>query len=141
MADQIFAKTCKKLYSLLLQFFTIFCPIRGVWWYQVHITLTTRTCTKGHKNFLHVDLRWPKKKHTLGVVESRGSVMDSICDKRRGLTIEENGKESIRHTGIEHWCLFLIIKQNNPYTIVSGSPPTFCNENKSLLSLTFWKVP
>ena len=35
------------------------------------------------------------KTHAEGVAESMGSVMDSHCDKRRGLTIEEMGKETI----------------------------------------------
>ena len=51
---------------------------------------------EGHKNFLHI------VKHTGGVVESMKSVIDFKCDKLRGLTIEEIGKESIIHTGIEH---------------------------------------
>ena len=44
---------------------------------------------------MHIVLKCTIKKHTGGVVESK-------CDKLRGLTIEEIGKESIKHTGIEH---------------------------------------
>ena len=37
------------------------------------------------------------KTHAEGVAESMGCVMDSHCQKRRGLTIEEMGNESIIH--------------------------------------------
>ena len=37
------------------------------------------------------------KTHAEGVAETMGSVIDSHCQERRGLTIEENGK-IIRHT-------------------------------------------
>ena len=42
-------------------------------------------------------MRCTVKTHAEGVVESMGSVMDFHSDKRRGLSIEDVGKESIIH--------------------------------------------
>ena len=43
------------------------------------------TVKEGHENFLHFVLKCTIKKHTRDVVESMGSVVDSKCDKLRGL--------------------------------------------------------
>ena len=52
---------------------------------------------KGHENILRFLLKCIMKTHAEGVAESMGSVMDSHCQKRRGLAIEEMGNESIIH--------------------------------------------
>ena len=42
---------------------------------------------------MHFVLKYTIKKHTGGVTDSMGNVMDSKCDKQRGHTIKEIRKE------------------------------------------------
>ena len=83
---------------MLFQFFPDFFRLGGVI-PDAH-KLKDKELYKGHKNCLHIVLKCTNKRG--GIVESRGSVMDSKCDKRRGLTIKESERESIIHIGIEH---------------------------------------
>ena len=52
---------------------------------------------EGHENILHFPLKCTMKTHAEGVAESMGSVIDSHCQKRRGLYDWRNGKR-IHHT-------------------------------------------
>ena len=53
---------------------------------------TLQEVYEGHENILHFLLKCTMKTHTEGVAETMGSVIDSLCQERRGLTIEEMGK-------------------------------------------------
>ena len=59
------------------------------------ITVKGRGLDQGHENFLLFVLKYTIKKHTGGVTDSMGSVIDSKCDKQRGHTIKEMRKECI----------------------------------------------
>ena len=50
------------------------------------------TLYEGHENILHFLLKCTVKTHAEGVAETMGSVIDSHCQERRGLTIEEMEK-------------------------------------------------
>ena len=62
-----------------------------------HLYLREKELYEGHQNFLNFLLRCTVKLHAEGVAESMGSVIDIHSDKRRGLNIEDVGKESIIH--------------------------------------------
>ena len=63
----------------------------------LHLFLKEKELYQGHEMFLHFFLRCAMKTHAEGVAESMGSVMDLHSDKRRGLSIDDVGKESIIH--------------------------------------------
>ena len=63
----------------------------------LHLYIKEKELFQGHENFLHFFLRCTVKTHAEGVAESMGSVMDLQSDKRRGLSIEDIGKETLVH--------------------------------------------
>ena len=65
---------------------------------------------EGHENILHFLLKCTMKTHAEGVAESMGSVIDSHFQKRRGLTIEGMGKESIIHQSRPQVHLTILVK-------------------------------
>ena len=72
-------------------------PKRPIAMKFLHLFLREKELYQGNEMFLHFLLRCTMKTHAEGVAESMGSVIDTHIEKRRGLNIEEVGKESIIH--------------------------------------------
>ena len=60
----------------------------------VHLFLKKEELYLGIEKFLHLLLRCVLKTHAETVAESMGNLIDMHCEKRRGLGVEDVGKEA-----------------------------------------------
>ena len=84
------SKTCKESGKLLS-------PRVPVAVKFLQLFLKEKILFQGIKEFLHFLLRCSVKTHAEGVAESMGNYIDLHSDKRRGMEIDDVGKEALIH--------------------------------------------
>ena len=97
------------------------------------------SCITFNLNSLKSVFKFTITKHINGVAESMGSVMDLICDKRRGLTIEENGKESMIHWNWIVVSLFDSLGKQSLNSLFRGRPWHFLTRPRAFWVYRFEK--